>query len=316
MPARSDSPDGRFRLALVGAGRMGSTHLLALEDCPSIVVVGVAEPRDDVRETVAAAGVPAFPSLDEMLAQCHPDGVLVAAPTGFHLEILRRLMAEGLPVLCEKPCGLTAAQAEEGSRAAEEAGCVLQVAYWRRYVPELQRLRQRILGGHLGEIVAVNCSQWDASPPSAEFRDHSGGIFIDMGVHDFDMVRWLTGQELEPVKGVTSRLGTAAGDPDSGQLVAGLSGGGTAAVSLGRWHPAGYSCNVEVFGTASSDTAWFVRPSDGDSVRMEALKLQAEAFARSASAGRGTGATVSDAIAALVIATLASESASAGGSDR
>jgi myo-inositol 2-dehydrogenase/D-chiro-inositol 1-dehydrogenase len=289
---------------------MGSTHLDVLGSVPGIVVAGVTEPREEVRESLGHE-MRVFSSLDAMLRQCDLDGVLVAAPTDRHLEIVRRLMAERLPVLCEKPCGLTVEETDECSRAAEEAGCLLQVAYWRRFVPELQRLRQRILAGELGELLAVNCQQWDASPPATEFRERSGGIFVDMGVHEFDQVRWLSGQEFGTVKVVTSHVGSAAPDADCAQIVAELDAGSTTAVSLGRWHPAGDSCKVDVFGTTGSDTAWFLRPSAGDSVFLEALRLQAEDFVRSSSGGGGTGATVTDAIAALRVATIASESVSA-----
>jgi len=309
-PNLSASPNGLFQLGLVGAGRMGRTHLDVLAASPGIAVAGVAEPRNDVRQALPD-GVQGFASLDGMLSHCGLDGVLVAAPTDLHVEMVERLMAERLPVLCEKPCGLTVEETEACARAAEASGCLLQVAYWRRFVPELQRLRQRILGGELGEILAVNCHQWDASPPPAEFRQRSGGIFVDMGVHEFDQVRWLTGQEFETVKVVASRLGSTASDPDCGQIVAELDGGSTAAVSLGRWHPAGDSCSVDVFGTGGSETAWFLRPEAGDSVFLHALSLQAEDFVRAVSSGGGTGATVTDAVAALQIATLAAESISA-----
>jgi len=294
---------------------MGRTHLDVLGSMPGIVVAGIADPRDDVREALGGERA-SFATLDEMLGQCELDGVLVAAPTDRHLEIVRRLMAERLPVLCEKPCGLTVEETEECAKAAERAGCLLQVAYWRRFVPELQRLRQRMLAGDFGEVLAVNCHQWDASPPPEEFRGRSGGIFVDMGVHEFDQVRWLSGQEFGTVKVVTSRLGPAASDADCAQMIAELSGGSTAAVSLGRWHPAGDSCKVDVFGTAGADTAWFLRPAAGDAVFLEALRLQAEDFVRSASGGGGggggNGATVTDAVAALSVATFASGSVSAG----
>jgi myo-inositol 2-dehydrogenase/D-chiro-inositol 1-dehydrogenase len=289
---------------------MGRTHLDIVRSSPGIAVTGVTEPRDDVRDALEQQGLATFATLDEMLADCELDGVLVAAPTDLHLPILRRLMAEGVPVLCEKPCGLAVAETEECSRMAEEAGCLLQVAYWRRFVPELQQLRSRMIAGELGEILAVNCQQWDASPPSGEFRHRSGGIFVDMGVHEFDQVRWLTGQEFSTVKVVTSRLASTASDPDCGQIAAEMDGGSTAAVSLGRWHPAGDSCKVEVFGTKGTEMSWFLQPSAGDKVFRHALKLQAEDFIRSVSAGGGTGATVTDAVAALTVATMASEAAS------
>ncbi|MFZ0173552.1 MAG: Gfo/Idh/MocA family oxidoreductase [Acidimicrobiales bacterium] len=306
----SASPNGHFQLGLVGAGRMGRTHLEVLEGSPGIAIAGVAEPREDVRAALPAT-VRSFASLPAMLGECELDGVLVAAPTDLHLEIVRRLMAERLPVLCEKPCGLTVEETDECAHAAEEAGCILQVAYWRRFVPELQRLRERIAAGELGEILAVNCQQWDASPPAPQFRHRSGGIFIDMGVHEFDQIRWLTGQEFETLQVAVSRFGSTVSDPDCGQIVAELAGGSTAAVSLGRWHPAGDSCKVDVFGTAGTETSWFLRPVEGNAVFLQALRLQAEDFVRAVSGGGGTGATVTDAVAALKVAMLASESIAA-----
>jgi myo-inositol 2-dehydrogenase / D-chiro-inositol 1-dehydrogenase len=300
-----DVADGFFRIGLIGAGRMGRTHLRAISASQRVRVAGVVDSDPGTRDLVRAAGAPAYARLDQLLDAEPLDGILVAVPTDQHLAVLEQVLACGLPVLCEKPCGVNADQADRCARAAAVAGLVLQVAYWRRFVPELISLRQRMMGGELGEILAVNCYQWDETPPSAEFRGSSGGIFIDMGVHEFDQVRWLTGQEFTGVS--TARSGTggagaaADGDPDCAQLVARLSGGSTAVVSLGRWYPLGDSCKVEVFGTKGTVSSWFLRPGDGDAVFLAALRDQAEDFA---SAAR-SGASVGDAVAALAVAELA-----------
>ncbi len=304
---------GQFRIGLIGAGRMGRTHLAAIGESSLVTVGAVAEPEPAGRAQIAAAGLPVFANADAMLAGADLDGALIAVPTDQHVEVLAQVMAAGVPALCEKPCGLTVAEATRCAGIAAEAGLILQVAYWRRFVPALARLRQRMLDGDLGDILAVNCYQWDAAPPGADFRGSSGGIYVDMGVHEFDQIRWLTGQEFSSVKTAASpRAGT---DPDCAQIVAELDGGSTAVVSLGRWHPAGDSCKVEVFGTKGTLASWFLDPANGDAVFREALRLQAEDFARSVAAGRAAGAavsgapvagaTVADAIAALRIASLA-----------
>lgn len=299
--------DGRFRLGLLGAGRMGRTHLDAIQGSDIVAVAGVVEPQAEIRSAVRESGVLAFGSLAELLAAADIDGALIAVPTDRHLAAVREVMAAGIPVLCEKPCGLTVEEAAECASAAAGADLLLQVAYWRRFVPDLARLRQRILHGDLGEILAVNCYQWDAAPPPAAFRASSGGIFADMGVHEFDQIRWLTGQEFTIVRVAAGRLGASAGDPDCAQLVAELDGGSTALVSLGRWHPDGDSCKVEVFGTRGAAASWFLRPADGDVSFRQALRLQAEDFAQSVRAGTGGGAAVFDAIAALRVAGLAAD---------
>ena len=267
----------------------------------------MVEPHAGDALAATQSGVAAFAGLDELLAVVDIDGVLIAAPTDQHVELVRQVLARGIPVLCEKPCGLSVGEAAECAAAAKNAGLLLQVAYWRRFVPDLVALRQRILAGELGDILAVNCYQWDEAPPPAAFRASSGGMFVDMGVHEFDQIRWLTGQEFATVRVAGSLLGASAADPDCAQLVATLDGGSTALVSLGRWHPGGDSCKVEVFGTRGTATSWFLNPADGDAVLGQALRLQAEDFAQAATAGTGSGAAVADAVVALTIAAQAAE---------
>jgi myo-inositol 2-dehydrogenase/D-chiro-inositol 1-dehydrogenase len=304
--------DRRFRLGLAGAGRMGRTHLAALAGSRQVRVTGLAEPDPAARAAAARPGLPGFATVAELVAAGNLDGVLVAAPTSAHNPIVTEIAAAGLPVLCEKPCGLDTAQAQACAAAADRAGVLLQVAYWRRFVPELAALRQRIRAGELGRVLAVNCYQWDEAPPGKGFRGASGGIFADMGVHEFDQVRWLTGQEFGALRVAAARLnddgaagetGPASTDPDCGQVVAELDGGGTAMISLGRWHPAGDTCRVEVFGTAGSASVLFLPPGAGDGPFRAALRRQAEDFARAVTAGApGQGASAADAVIALDLA--------------
>jgi myo-inositol 2-dehydrogenase / D-chiro-inositol 1-dehydrogenase len=305
-----------FQLGLVGAGRMGRTHFDAIARSGAVRVSAVADPSPAARAAMTQAGVPAFASLAELLAAgasagLPPDGLLIAAPTDQHVPLVTEALAAGLPVLCEKPCGLTVAEATECAEAAAQAAVLLQVAYWRRFVPELVDLRNQVAAGELGKILAVNCYQWDAAPPPAVFRESSGGIFVDMGVHEFDQVRWLTGQEFGTVRPTAARGTGSPGDPDCAQLVAELDGGSTALVSLGRWHPDGDVCRVEVFGTSGTVSCPFLRPADADQVFASALRNQAEDFASAVRAGPGngasTGAGIADAIAALTLARTAAD---------
>ncbi|HTZ92017.1 MAG TPA: Gfo/Idh/MocA family oxidoreductase [Streptosporangiaceae bacterium] len=307
-PAPAQPAGQQFRLGLVGAGRMGRTHLDALAGSGSVRIAGVADPSPDSRAAVAEAGVQAHASLPDLLAAQPLDGLLIAAPTSHHLALVSEALGAGLPVLCEKPCGLTVAEAARCAEEAQRAGLLLQVAYWRRYVPELIALRDQIARGNLGKILAVNCYQWDEAPPPAVFRESSGGIFVDMGVHEFDQVRWLTGQEFGVVWPAASRTAGAPGDPDCAQLVAELDGGSTALVSLGRWHPDGDICRVEVYGTSGSLSCPFLRPADAGQVFALALRNQAEDFARAALAGQvSSGAGIADAVVALTLARTAAD---------
>jgi myo-inositol 2-dehydrogenase / D-chiro-inositol 1-dehydrogenase len=293
-----------FRIGLIGAGRMGRTHLRALAGSDLVRVTAVAEMSAAARQAVAEDGQGAalYESTAEMLDHAALDGVLIAAPTDQHGAIIAEVAARGLPILCEKPCGLTAAAA----RASAQVGVPLQVAYWRRFVPGLRQLRDRIAGGELGVIHLVTCYQWDERPPSPVFRAHSGGIAIDMGVHEFDQLRWLTGQDIAGLAAVASgEAPDGIADVDGAQVILTLTGGATGFVSLGRYHPVGDIVWAEAFGTRGHERCGVIDPAEGEVAQLEALRRQAESFAAYA-VGKGPceGATADDAIAALAAAEL------------
>ncbi len=255
------------------------------------------------RQAVAAPGVAVYESVAEMLDRTALDGVLIAAPTDQHGAIIAEVAARGLPILCEKPCGLTAAAAQTSAQVAAVAGVSLQVAYWRRFVPGLRQLHDRIAAGELGVIHLVTCYQWDERPPSPVFRAHSGGIAIDMGVHEFDQLRWLTGQDIAGLAVVSSGPAPdGIADVDGAQVVLTLSGGATGFVSLGRYFRVGDAVWAEAFGTEGHERCDVIDPAEGEVAQLAALRAQAQSFASFAAGGPCQGATAADAIAALAAA--------------
>jgi myo-inositol 2-dehydrogenase/D-chiro-inositol 1-dehydrogenase len=290
-------------LAIVGAGRMGATHLRALADEPSVRVGAIVDPSEAARAAAVRAvpGTAAFADLDAALRAGTVDAVLIAAPSTLHLRLVRACAERGLPMLCEKPCGTTSAEARAAADAAAAAGCPLQIGYWRRFVPGLRDLRARIAAGALGELTLVGCYQWDAEPPAPGFRGTSGGIAVDMGVHELDQLRWLTGQEL----GAFARAAQPpSGDgPEGLQLLGSLSGGTAAFVSLGQSFPHGDCVWVEVFGTKGYERVAVLWGDEGEAAFHDALRAQARAFAARVSAGEGAdAASAADALAALAAA--------------
>ena len=295
-----------FGIGLIGAGRMGRTHLRALAGSDVVQVTAVAEMSPAAR--AAVDGIATYESVAELLDQAKLDGVLIAAPTDQHGTIIAEVAARGLPILCEKPCGLTAGAARASARTAAAAGVPLQVAYWRRFVPGLRELHDRIAAGELGVIHLITCYQWDERPPSPVFRAHSGGIAIDMGVHEFDQLRWLTGQDVAGLAVVSS--GTAPDgipDVDGAQVVLSLTGGATGFVSLGRYFRLGDAVWAEAFGTAGHERCDVIDPAEGEVAQLEALRRQAESFASFAAGGPCEGATADDAVAALAAAEQVTE---------
>ncbi len=284
----------RLRLAVVGAGRMGRTHLAALERSHRAAAAAIVDPDGAARERAGALA--GFATVDDLLAAGEFDAALIAAPTDLHVGLVRRLAAAGVPVLCEKPCGLTPGDAADAGRAAADAGVLLQVGYWRRFVPELVALRDRLRSGDLGTPSLLICHQWDELPPPPGFRARSGGIAVDMAVHEIDQARWLLGQEFGEVAAVG---GAPGADPDTAVATGRLSGGAVAAVTLGRRFPAGDSCWCELFATGGYERVGFMTGAGAQDAFLAALAAQADAFAAAVAGEEPRGAGGADAEAAL-----------------
>jgi myo-inositol 2-dehydrogenase/D-chiro-inositol 1-dehydrogenase len=287
-----------LRLAVIGAGRMGRVHIEALREARRAEAVAVADPVAAARE---ATGLPGFATVGELLTAGVAEAVLIAAPTDLHGELVAQVAAAGLPILCEKPLGLTVSQAEAAVAAA--GGVLLQIGYWRRFVPELVQLKRLLDGGELGAPQQVLSHQWDEQPPGDEFRVRSGGIAIDMAVHEIDQIRWLLGEEfgdVHAVAGAPLPPGAPPGDADVAVATARLSGGTVATITLGRRFPPGDSCWLELFAADAHVRAEFMFADP--SVFTAALAAQADAFASAVEGGPQEGATGADAVAALRVA--------------
>jgi myo-inositol 2-dehydrogenase/D-chiro-inositol 1-dehydrogenase len=198
------------RIGVVGAGRMGRVHIQAVHASGEVDLAAIVEPHAPSREAVSSYGAPVYETPEDLLSAGGLDGVLVAAPSDRHPDLVALFAGAGLPLLCEKPLGVTVSDGEQATEAAARHDVLLQVGYWRRFVPALRELRARIQGDELGEINQLACMQWDAQPPSEQFRASSGGIAVDMGVHEFDQVRWLLGQEIGWLAAVPA--GSTTGD--------------------------------------------------------------------------------------------------------
>lgn len=282
---------------------MGRTHLRALRDVSDVSIVAVAEPVDALREqAVAEFDVLGHVTLADMLESNDLDGVLIVTPSDSHVDVITQVAAARLPILCEKPCGVNAEDTRRAQSIVRDADVALQIGYWRRFVPGLELLREGIMGGHFGDVLTLSCLQWDGEPPSSVFRARSGGIFIDMGVHEFDQARWLTGSDFTTMAASSSPAISdpeVSDDPDSAQVLCETTSGATVVVSLGRHYNEGDMASVEVFGSKDHVRLEFLNPEDGERAQLEALVRQAQSFAEYAKGGPCRGASVEDAIAAL-----------------
>ena len=261
--------DGVVELALVGAGRMGRMHLRALDPAGG----GGGGPRD--RRGRADRGRQR--GVARQGYRLHPRSRTCSSPGGRTASSWRprRIATRARPRCARRrdprpvreACRVDVAGDRGDRTRRRRRGVAFQVAYWRRFVPAMVALRERIVAGELGQILHLVCAQWDGAPPPAQFRRSSGGAFVDMGVHEFDVVRWLTGQSVASVAAVqTPALDPRARpDADNAQALLSLSGGATAAVSLGRHHPGGDLVTIEVFGSAGHERSTVLDPATATS---------------------------------------------------
>jgi len=291
---------------------MGRTHLRALDGSTEVTVVAVTEPVETTAAPLREQGLAVYPTAEEMFAESELDGVLIAVPTPQHIDTTRTSLDAGLPVLCEKPFGLVPDEARAVGKLATERKLALQIAYWRRFVPQLTTLRGDLADGKYGTVHFLVCSQWDEAPPPLSFRHDSGGIYIDMGVHEIDQTRWLLGQDFTDVKAQvfpTTEDPGAQNDVDSAQALVMLSGGTSTVISLGRFYEGGDIVSIELYGSRGHTRFNVVSPETGEGPQLHALKLQAEAFDRHAGGAAPEGATAEEAARVLELAHGLTEAA-------
>ncbi|MGB5731124.1 MAG: Gfo/Idh/MocA family oxidoreductase [Acidimicrobiia bacterium] len=290
-----------LRLAVVGVGRMGALHAETLAAADSIDVVAVADSISDVAGRVAdQIGADGYESLDALSKRDDVEAWLIATPTTTHPSVVEMALEAGLHILCEKPLALDLAESERLGAQAAADGLVLQVGFWRRFAPPWVAARRAIVDGAIGRPLMLRLAQWDADPPPASFCDPltSGGLAIDCGVHEFDLVGWMTGLGIETVTGrnlplVDQSIGDV-GDVDNLLAVLDLEGGAAATVDLSRNCRFGDDVRTEILG---EDGAIFVdllpvgrtRLADASGIRVlagsetndafvEGIKAQAQAF--------------------------------------
>lgn len=251
----------RIGIGLVGAGRMGSIHArLIAAGVPEARLVGIADLNLAAGRRLSAevGGPPVFGSIEELLAAPDLDAVLIAVASNRHLDVIRAAAAAGKDILCEKPIALSMPDTMTAIAAADSAGVRLQVGFMRRWDPDYARAKARLASGAYGRPILFKSLQFDAEPPPLSFADPkvSGGIMVDMGIHEFDLARWLMDDEVVEVHAYGSNVAYPAlatvGDVDSAVVNLRFAGGGTGTVELARTTTYGEDVRTEVLASAGS----------------------------------------------------------------
>jgi myo-inositol 2-dehydrogenase/D-chiro-inositol 1-dehydrogenase len=241
------------RIGVLGAGRIGSMHAeLLAQRVPGAAVSGVYDLTSAADDVAARLGVARFGSVEEALAGS--DAIAICTPTGSHADLIVAAAEAGRAIFCEKPVSLDLGEVDRALAAVEDAGVPFQIGFNRRFDPGHAAVAAAVADGSVGEPQLVRISSRDPAPPPMAYVRGSGGIFLDMTIHDFDMARFVAGSEVVEVfarGAVRIDAGFAAADDvDTAVVTLVHADGCLTMIDNSRQAVYGYDQRVEVFGSA------------------------------------------------------------------
>ncbi len=271
----------KVNVGLIGAGRIGRLHAEHLAfRIPDANLLAVSDIILEAAQKCAAnLGIPTA-TQDHRIIMKNPDikAVVVCSSTDTHAQMIEEAAAAGKHIFCEKPIAHDLGEIDRALAAVEEAGVKLQIGFNRRFDPNFRRVRELVATGKIGEPHILRITSRDPAPPPIEYIKVSGGIFLDMTIHDFDMARYLIGSEVEEIYAaagvmVDPAIGEA-GDVDTAVITLRFENGVIGTIDNSRQAVYGYDQRVEVFGSGGCASADNNYPntaviSDGQSVHRD-----------------------------------------------
>jgi myo-inositol 2-dehydrogenase/D-chiro-inositol 1-dehydrogenase len=256
-------------ICVIGAGRIGQIHAGNIARHPEASVRFVVDVNRQAAGKLAEACDTEVADVATALSNASVAGVVIASSTDTHLPLIEACAKAGKPVFCEKPLDLDTARAARCREIAAAAKLPLFVGFNRRYDPSFRRIRDEIAAGRIGAVEMLTVTSRDPAPPPIEYLRRSGGLFRDMMIHDFDMIRWLSGSEPKTVYAAgaarTSRDVAEAGDVDTAAVVVEMVNGAYCQISNSRRCVYGYDQRIEAFGATG-----MLRAANATETRVEA----------------------------------------------
>lgn len=245
-----------MRIGILGLGRIGAFHAETLSGLDAVDSLVVSDPFAEAAKTAAERFGAQVADSPEALLSAGVDGIVVAAATDAHPALILAAVEAGVPVFCEKPVARTMAEGVAVLNAVKDSGVEIQIGYQRRFDAGFTAARNAVQSGELGLLHSVRSTTLDPAPPPAAYVTASGGIFRDCSVHDFDIIRWVTGREVTEVYAVGGNRGAdyikEAGDADTTGAILTLDDGTIAVVSNSRHNARGYDVRMDLHGFKDS----------------------------------------------------------------
>ncbi|MGW5238353.1 Gfo/Idh/MocA family protein [Monashia sp. NPDC004114] len=242
-----------MRIGLAGVGRIGAFHAETLRGLRDVDEVVVADLDPSAARAVADRLDIGFAESPEALLESGIDGFVIATATPGHAPLLRLGVAAGVPTFCEKPVASTLEETMELAKLAAASAVPVHVGFQRRFDVGYRRAQQAVASGELGFIHTVLANTGDQSPPHAAYIPTSGGLFRDCSIHDFDILRFVTGREVVAVYATGANKGadffTEVGDVDTAAALLTLDDGTLVSLSATRYNGGGHDVRMEVRGS-------------------------------------------------------------------
>ena len=253
-----------LNVALLGAGRIGKVHAKAVEATSGARLVAVADAMPEAASSLAGAYGAEVRSIDQIEASPDVAAVIICTPTDTHADLIERFARAGKAIFCEKPVDLSVQRVRECLKVVEDTGAILMLGFNRRFDPHFRAVKAEIDAGRIGAVEMVQITSRDPGAPPPSYIQSSGGIFRDMTIHDFDMARFLLGEEVETVQASASALVDPEigrlGDFDSASIILTTASGRQCTISNSRRATYGYDQRIEVLGSLGSVSAENQRP--------------------------------------------------------
>jgi len=242
-----------LRFAILGAGRIGQVHARAIASESNADLVAVAEPVKAVGDAASKKFGCELRTIDAIAASDDIDAVVICTPTDTHADLIEQFARAGKAVFCEKPIDLDVVRVRACLETVTQENGTLMVGFNRRFDPDFMALKAAIDAGQIGKVEMITITSRDPGAPPYDYISRSGGIFRDMTIHDFDVARWLLGEEIETVQAAASVLTDPKigelGDFDSANVILTTASGKQCVITNSRRASYGYDQRIEVHGS-------------------------------------------------------------------
>jgi myo-inositol 2-dehydrogenase / D-chiro-inositol 1-dehydrogenase len=241
-----------MRIAILGAGRIGQVHARAVAGNREARLVALADALPEAATALAATYGARVADIETIAADPDIDAVIICTPTDTHADLIETFARVGMAIFCEKPIDLDPARVAACLKVVADTGTPLMVGFNRRFDPHFRAVQQAVAAGRIGAVEQVVLTSRDPAPPPRAYIARSGGIFRDMTIHDFDMARFLLGQEIVSVQAMASVLVDpdigAEGDFDTVSVQMQAASGAQVLIANSRRATYGYDQRIEVHG--------------------------------------------------------------------